>query len=278
MAACLSGHFQVFGYDPSPQRAALGGQAGISVCANAQQAASDAQAVLLAVRNEAQLAGALFGEDGVAGVLAPGAVVILTSTVGIDAVRRTAPLLDELGIGLVDSPISGGPIRAGRGDLLIIVGASPAHLAKVQGILEQLSSTLTVVGDQPGDGQALKTVNQLLCGVHIAAAAEALALAQSLGLDLSRVLDALGAGAAASFMLADRGPRIIAALSGEEPPVLSRADIFVKDLGIVEKAARAGGVATPVAAAAEQLYLLAQAAGGGARDDSSIASVLRGSK
>ena len=141
-------------------------------------------------------------------------------------------------------------------------------------MLSRLSSTLTVVGDRPGDGQALKTVNQLLCGVHIAAAAEALALADALGLDTQRTLDALGAGAAASFMLANRGPRVLQAYDEGGAPVLSRLDIFVKDMGIVTKAARALKVATPVAAAAEQLYLVGEAHGLGEADDSAVIRVV----
>ena len=101
------------------------------------------------------------------------------------------------------------------------------------------------MGDKPGDGQALKTVNQLLCGVHIAAAAEALALADALGLDPAKRLEALEAGAAASFMLANRGPRILEAYADDGAEVLSRLDIFVKDMGIVSKAARAAGLPTP---------------------------------
>jgi 3-hydroxyisobutyrate dehydrogenase len=113
-------------------------------------------------------------------------------------------------------------------------------------------------------------VNQLLCGVHIAAAAEALALADALGLDLAKTLTALEAGAAGSFMLSNRGPRILEAYDEGGAEVLSRLDIFVKDMGIVGKAARSAGLATPVAAAAEQLYLLGQAQGLGTADDSAV--------
>ena len=173
-------------------------------------------------------------------------------------------------------PMSGGPVRARRGDLLVMIGGSDRAVAAAQPVIGLLASTAARVGTRPGDGQAMKTVNQLLCGVHIAAAAEALTLARALGLDPGAALATLGAGAAASFMLADRGPRIAAALTGQPPPVLSRTDIFVKDLGIVAGAGAAAGVALPVAAAAHQLYLLAQAAGLGEADDSAIATLLAG--
>jgi 3-hydroxyisobutyrate dehydrogenase len=97
-------------------------------------------------------------------------------------------------------------------------------------VLDLLASKVVVVGPRPGDGQSMKTVNQLLCGVHIVAAAEALALAAGLGLDLPMVLDALSDGAAASFMLANRGPRIAEAIKGGNPDVLSAVAIFDKDM------------------------------------------------
>ncbi|NKX52556.1 NAD(P)-dependent oxidoreductase, partial [Arthrobacter deserti] len=112
-----------------------------------------ADALLLAVRNSEQLDEVLFGEDGVAATLQPGAVVILTSTVGTEAVPATAARLAGHGVGLVDAPLSGGPVRAGQGDLLIVVGAAPGHLEKARPVLGLLASTLTIVGDKPGDGQ-----------------------------------------------------------------------------------------------------------------------------
>lgn len=118
-----------------------------------------------------------------------------------------------------------------------------------------------------------KPVNQLLCGVHIAAVSEALALADRMGLDLDQTFEGLVAGAANSFMLQDRGPRTIQALRGQDPEVLSRVDIFVKDMGIVTQAARERGLPSPLAAAAQQVYLLAERQLGPAQDDSTIAQM-----
>ena len=271
MATRLQGAFRVHGVDIAEQRLALAAKAGIDTFANAPDAVEGADAVLLVVRNAAQLDNVLFGSSsGIAGSLQRGSAVILGSTVGTDGVAAVLPRLDALGIDLVDAPLSGGPVRAGAGDLLIVVGARPAALTRVRPILDRLASTLTVVGSKPGDGQALKTVNQLLCGVHIAAAAEALALAQALGLDPESTLEALQAGAANSFMLGNRGPRILQAYQDDGAEVLSRLDIFVKDMGIVGKAARTVGLPTPLAAAAEQLYLIGQAQGLGSADDSAV--------
>lgn len=275
MATNLLAHdFDVTGFDIAPERARLGSDAGIAVRETAGAACAGADFVLLAVRNGAQLTDALFGPEGIVPVLAPGAVVILTSTVGIEAVGGVGARLAESGHHLVDAPISGGPVRAGTGDLLVVVGADPATYERALPVLEAMSSTLVLVGNEPGKGQAMKTVNQLLCGVHIAAAAEALALASKLGLDPQQALGALMAGAAASFMLGDRGPRALQAYDEGGAEVKSRLDIFVKDMGIVTAAAKSVGMAVPVAAAAEQEYLLGLSQGQGAMDDSSVIKVV----
>jgi 3-hydroxyisobutyrate dehydrogenase len=261
-------------FDVMPDRVAEAAGAGARVAATAADAGRDADVVLIAVRTLAQAREALFGPAGAVTNLRPGTVVALASTVGVAGARELAAELGGHDAELLDMPVSGGPARARRGDLLVMVGGSDRAVGAARPVLDLLASTTARVGTRPGDGQAMKTVNQLLCGVHIAAAAEGLALARALGLDPAAALEILGAGAASSFMLADRGPRIADALAGDRPEVLSRADIFVKDMGIVLDAGTGAGLALPVAAAAHQLYLLAQAAGLGGADDSEIATLL----
>jgi 3-hydroxyisobutyrate dehydrogenase len=273
MATHLATAFSVTGFDPFEQRRQLAAESGIVAEATPEAASKNADVALLAVRDQNQAESALFGEDGVLEALRAGSPVILTSTVGPEAARALADRLDDAGYPLVDAPISGGPVRAGNGDLLIVVGATEDALATTRPVLDHLASTLTIVGSRPGDGQALKTINQLLAGVHIAAAAEAIALARGLELDPAVVISALSQGAAGSFMFADRGPRMLQAYTGGAE-VKSRVDIFVKDMGIVTSVGRACHVPLPLAAAAEQLYLIAEAAGLGAQDDSSVVTVL----
>ncbi|MBG6180499.1 NAD(P)-dependent oxidoreductase [Arthrobacter sp. CAN_A1] len=273
MATRLAEAFDVTGYDPMPASRERGEKTGLTCAPTAADAVEGASVVLLAVRDAAQVEDVLFGWEGIAPALTRGAVVVMTSTVGMDAVASWTERLGNLGVALVDAPLSGGPVRAGEGDLLIVVGADPPALDLARPVLERLASTLTVVGNNAGDGQAMKTVNQLLCGVHIAAAAEALALADALGLDQQLALAALETGAASSFMLSNRGPRMIEGYDGNAE-VLSRLDIFVKDLGIVGTAARGAGLAAPVAAAAEQLFLLGQTQGLGPADDSAVIKVV----
>ena len=133
-------------------------------------------------------------------------------------------------------------------------------------LLQVLGDKLFHVGEEPGQGAMVKTVNQLLAGVHIAAAAEAFSLAARAGLDPAVLLEILSGSAASSWMLKDRGPRMLE----EHPPVASAVDIFVKDLGLVLDAGRSSKAALPLAAAAHQMFLAASGLGHGAADDSQV--------
>jgi 3-hydroxyisobutyrate dehydrogenase len=272
MAGVLAAAFAVVGFDPTSERVALAQKSGVTGVADARAAAAGSDVLLLAVRDEAQARAALFGPGGCADALPRGSAVLITSTIGGAAVVDIGRQLADRGVLCVDARVSGGPGRAGEGDLLVIVSGSPAALAKTEPVIAAVAGSVEPVGERLGDAQAMKIVNQLLCGIHIAAAAEALALADQLGLDQARALEILGKGAAASFMLADRGARMVA----EGPrPVNSRIDIFVKDMGMVLEAAR-GELPLPVAGSAEQLYTLAARSGWGAMDDSELVDFLRG--
>jgi 3-hydroxyisobutyrate dehydrogenase len=241
MATRLASAFHVSAFDVDADRLRLAEAAGVETVARAADAVAYAEVVVVAVRTLEQAEEVLLG-DGIPA----GATVVLTSTVGREGCVLLGKRLAARGLRLLDAPVSGGPARAGEGDLLIFLGGDEATRASAAPVVDALASTAVVVGEHPGDGQAMKTVNQLLCGVHVAAAAEALALADALGLDAAVCVDVLGAGAAASFMLANRGPRMVAALAGEEPELTSRVDIFVKDLGLVEEATRSARLATPL--------------------------------
>ena len=274
MAAVLAdaGH-QVTAFDVAAGRAASLARQGLTAAATALEAAAGADVLALMVATEAQAEAVLFGDDQLAAALPPGCVVLLMATVGPAAVISLAPRLEALGVGLVDAPVSGGTTRAGTGDLLMMVsGAEPAVTA-VRPLLDAMASSAPLVGAQVGDGQKVKLVNQLLCGVHIAAAGEALAFAEALGLDARATWNVLRTGAAASFMLDDRGSRMVDDANQE---VRSALDIFVKDMGLVVDAARQSTYPAPLASIAEQLYLSGRRAGLGRSDDSSVIEVLRG--
>jgi 3-hydroxyisobutyrate dehydrogenase/putative dehydrogenase len=273
MAGCVARAGQeVTAYDIDAGRVAALAADGVKPAASIAEAATGADVLVVMVATPEQVEGVLYGADPAAPALAPGAVVMVMATVGPAAVQRWADRLAGLQVEVVDAPVSGGVVRAAGGDLLIMVGGPPAAVQRVRPLLDAMARSAPVVGSSPGDGQKVKLVNQLLCGVHIAVAAEALALAEAMDLDPAATWEVVRGGAAASFMLDDRGERMV---HGTDE-VKSALDIFVKDMGLVLDAARASSYPAPLAAAAEQLYLAGRRAGLGRRDDSSVIEILRG--
>jgi 3-hydroxyisobutyrate dehydrogenase len=271
-AVARAGHATT-AYDIDPARAGALAADGVKPAASAIEAARGADALVVMVATPEQVESVLFGDDGAAGSLEPGTVVVIMATVGPAPVERWASELSGRAIDVVDAPVSGGVARASAGDLLIMVAGRAQAVRRIQPLLDAMARSAPVVGQSPGDGQKVKLVNQLLCGVHIAAAAEALAFAEALGLDARACWKVIREGAAASFMLDDRGARM---LDGAFEQPKSALDIFVKDMGLVTEAARQSTYPAPLAAAAEQLYLAGSRAGLGRLDDSSAITLLRG--
>jgi 3-hydroxyisobutyrate dehydrogenase-like beta-hydroxyacid dehydrogenase len=235
-----------------------------------RDAAEGAKALVLMVVNSEQVEEVLFGEDGAAETLSPESAVVVMSTVGPEAVRGIEERLAEHRVRLLDAPVSGGVARAERGDLLIMAGGPADLFDEVRHLLAAMGSTVAHCGGSVGDGQSVKLVNQLLCGVHIAAAGEALAYAEALGLDPRSVFETVRHGAANSFMLEDRGERM---LEREFVPAKSALDIFVKDMGLVREAAGEQDFRTPLADAAHGLYEEGSSLGLGEEDDSGVVRV-----
>ena len=240
--------------------------------ASPKEAAEGSEALVLMVANADQAKGVLFGEGGAAEALPEGAAVVIMSTIGPQDVRELANALAERGLRTLDAPVSGGVARAEKGDLLIMAGGPEDLFEELRPVLEAMGSSVVHCGPQVGDGQAVKLVNQLLCGVHIAAAAEALAYAEALGLAPRFVFETIRHGAANSFMLEDRGERML-----EETfvPPKSALDIFVKDMGLVRNAAEERGFEAPLSSAALELYLAGKEAGLGTEDDSGVIRMFR---
>ncbi|MDP4025517.1 NAD(P)-dependent oxidoreductase [Methylobacterium sp. NEAU 140] len=262
--------FPTRGYDiRSESRAALVA-AGAEPADDLAGAAAGADALVLMVVNAAQAEEVLFAQ-GALDALAADGVVILMATCPPDAVKAIAARVAGTGRRFVDAPVSGGVVGAEAAKLTIMAAAPPETLEAVRPVLAALGDRIFHVGTEPGQGATVKAVNQLLCGVHIAAAAEALALAGRVGVDLNVVLEILSGSSAASWMLRDRGPRMLE----DEPRVTSAVDIFVKDLGIVLEAGRGTGAALPLAALAHQLFLSTSGRGDGAADDSQVVRAYR---
>ena len=266
----VSAGFDLSVFDMRPENTEPLVELGAGRAGSPREVAEGADALVLMVVNAEQVVQVLFGGEGAAEVLSPESVVVVMSTIGPGAVRGIERQLAGRGVRLLDAPVSGGVARAERGDLLIMAGGPADLFEEVRSLLAAMGSTVAHCGGSVGDGQSVKLVNQLLCGVHIAAAGEALAYAEALGLDSRSVFETIRNGAANSFMLEDRGERM---LEREFVPVKSALDIFVKDMGLVREAAGEQGFQTPLADAAHRLYEMGSSLGLGGEDDSGVVRV-----
>jgi L-threonate 2-dehydrogenase len=235
--------------------------------ASPADAAQDAGVVVSVVVNAAQTESILFGKTGVAETLAKGGVFISSATMDPEVARSLAARLEATGRHYLDAPISGGAVRAADGALTILASGSRAAFEKSRAALEAMAATIYELGDQPGTGAAFKMINQLLAGVHIAVASEAMAFAAKQGLDLRKVYEVITKSAGNSWCFENRMQHV---LDNDYTP-RSAIDIFVKDLGIVQDMARAARFPAPIASAALQMFLMSAAAGMGRDDDSSVA-------
>ncbi|MCW6512323.1 L-threonate dehydrogenase [Lichenifustis flavocetrariae] len=260
----------VSGYDPVPEACAKFEEAGGRLATDPAAASRDASVVVIVVVTAAQTEAVLFGTDSHEGAVATmrrGGVVLSSATMAPDDVRRLAERCEAAGVDYLDAPMSGGMARAASGELTVMASGSPAAFALADPILAIMATTVYRLGDKPGIGASFKMVNQLLAGVHIAAACEAITFAKRLGLDINKVFEVITASAGNSWMFENRVPHV---LKGDYSPA-SAVDIFVKDLGIVANMGLAAKFPTPVAASALQLFLMTSAAGMGRDDDASVA-------
>ena len=257
--------FAVRGFDVRASAVHGLAEAGGARASAPEDAADNVDVLILMVVNAAQAETVLF-EGGALAALRENGVVVLMATCPPAAVEAIAARVIEAGRRFVDAPVSGGVVGAKAATLTIMAAAPRVTFEAVKPVLGALGEKVFHVGERPGQGAMVKTVNQLLCGVHTAAAAEAFSLADKVGVDLNVLLEILGGSSASSWMLKDRGPRMLQ----EEPPVTSAVDIFVKDLGIVLEAGRDTKAALPLAALAHQMFLAVSGQGYGDSDDSQV--------
>lgn len=266
--ALLSSGFQVTGCDiASGAREVFSAAGGKSVATPAELAHCDV--VLVIVVNGQQAEEVLFGAQGVVAHLAPGSVILQCATVAPSQAKQLGERLSAAGLWMLDAPISGGAAKAKSGDLSVMASGQPEVFNKAQRVLDAMAAKVYRLGDTPGVGSSMKLVNQLLAGVHIATAAEAMALGIRMGLDPEVIYEVITHSAGNSWMFENRVPHI---LSGDYTP-LSAVDIFVKDLNIVHQTGRELSLATPVAATALQQFTAASGAGFGREDDSAVIKV-----
>ncbi|MEL7255589.1 MAG: L-threonate dehydrogenase [Pseudomonadota bacterium] len=266
--SCVAAGLPTYGFDVVADNVSRftdeGGQTG-----NLSDIAPTLSAAVVVVLNAAQVEDVLFGDAGVVPHLPDGAVVMACATVPPDFAKAMEARCATQGVLYLDAPISGGSVKAGLGQLGIMASGSAEAFAAAQPILDATAETVFKLGDAAGPGSAMKAVNQLLAGVHIATMAEALTFGMTQGVDPATFAQVITKCAGNSWMLENRAPHIVA---GDYTPH-SQINIWPKDLGIVLEAAQAAGFDAPITKTALAQYAKAVDMGLGREDDAAVAKV-----
>lgn len=258
--------------DPLAQSkaAALGAVACGSAMEAAQRLAPDG-VLMVVVVDAAQTEAVLWGDGGAGPVLQPGQSVLLCPTLGPATVQSQAERLSQMGIDFIDAPMSGGPMRAQEGTMSLMVACSDAVWQRSQMLLNALSQQVFRVGTRAGDGARTKLVNNLLAAVNLAGAAEAMALAERLGLDPAATLSVIEASSGQSWIGSDRMRR---ALAGDFEP-RAHVTLLAKDTGLAVQAADDVAFDPPLGRLARDLFAQALGQGWADLDDAALLKLMR---
>jgi putative dehydrogenase len=245
---------------------------GGTACASPAELGTACDVVVSVVVNAAQTESVLFGDLGCAATLKAGSVFVMCSTVDPNWSMALEARLAEKGILYIDAPISGGAAKAASGQMTMMTSGTPEAYARAEPMLHAMAARVYKLGDKAGAGSKVKIINQLLAGVHIAAAAEAMALGLREGVDPAALYDVITHSAGNSWMFENRMAHVLA---GDYTP-LSAVDIFVKDLGLVLDMARASKFPLPLSSTAHQMFMQASTAGFAREDDSAVIKIFPG--
>ncbi|MBP0622713.1 L-threonate dehydrogenase [Cupriavidus consociatus] len=268
----LRAGFNVHACDLRPEVLQRFADAGGVPCASPAELGSRCDVVLTLVVNAQQTEAVLFGAKGAVAEMQPGKLVIASATVPPGFAESLGRRLAEQGLLMLDAPVSGGAARAASGEMTMMTSGPAEAYALAEDVLAAIAGKVYRLGAAHGAGSKVKIINQLLAGVHIAAAAEAMALGMREGVDPDALYDVITHSAGNSWMFENRVPHI---LKGDYTP-LSAVDIFVKDLGMVLDTARTSKFPLPLSAAAHQMFMMASTAGHGGEDDSAVIKIFPG--
>jgi len=258
--------------DARPGAAEAFAQEGGVACATPADVGRSCQVVVSVVVNAQQTEAVLFGPQGAAAAMAAGSVFVMCSTVDPNWSVALESRLEALGLLYLDAPLSGGAAKAASGEMTMMTAGKPAAFERCEGLLEAMAAKVYKLGDRAGNGSKVKIINQLLAGVHIAAAAEAMALGLREGVDAAALYEVITHSAGNSWMFENRMAHV---LKADYTP-LSAVDIFVKDLGLVLDTARASKFPLPLASTAHQMFMQASTAGFAKEDDAAVIKIFPG--
>ena len=263
--------FDVYGFDVNKKALDALTDYGGTAASSPKVAVENCSIVIILVVNDKQVEEVLFGKDGAVEGLSPGTVIVQSSTVPAAYAKDCGARLAVCGFDMIDGPVSGGATGARDGNLSIMASGPDSAFKKAADMLDAISGKVHKLGIEHGVGSTVKTVNQLLAGVHIAVAAEAMAFGVRAGADPKELYDVISDSAGSSWMWKNRVPHIL----DDDYAPLSAVDIFVKDLGIVLGTGHELRFPLPLTAAAHQQFLAAASAGFGREDDSAIFKVFQ---
>lgn len=243
-----------------------------AVSQSAVDFADKLDAVLLLVVNPAQVNAVLFGENGLAAKLNKGTAVMVSSTISAQDSKAISQKLTDLGLLMLDAPVSGGALKAAAGEMTVMASGSVQAFEKLQPVLDAVAGKVYNIGTEIGLGSTVKIIHQLLAGVHIAAGAEAMALAAKAGIPLNLMYDVVTNAAGNSWMFENRMKHVV---EGDYTP-LSMVDIFVKDLGLVNDTAKSLHFPLHLASTAYAMFTEASNTGFGKQDDSAVIKIFSG--
>lgn len=271
--SCINAGLTTYGVDLNPQALATLQQTGAKQAAtSADGFASELDALLLLVVNAAQVKQILFGENGLAAKLKPNTPVMVSSTISAADARQIEQQLLALGLTMLDAPVSGGAAKAAEGQMTVMASGAESTFQQLQPVLDAIAGKVYRIGEEIGLGATVKIIHQLLAGVHIAAGAEAMALAARAGIPLDVMYDVVTHAAGNSWMFENRMRHVV---DGDYAPK-SAVDIFVKDLGLVADTAKALHFPLPLASTAFNMFTAASNAGFGKEDDSAVIKIFSG--
>jgi 3-hydroxyisobutyrate dehydrogenase len=269
-ANLLAASGQLTVWNRTPARADDLVRQGARVAGSAAEVAASSDVVVICVSDTPDVEAVIFGPAGLAEGLRPGNLVVDCSTISPTETREFGRRLAGIDVGMVDAPVSGGSEGARLGTLTIFVGGSDADVERAMPVLKAMGRTITHMGGS-GSGQAAKAVNQVvICGAYLGVA-EGIVLGMRAGLDPSRLVDALSAGAAQSWVLANRARNMI----DDSYPLGFKLALHRKDLGIALGLARGLGTGLPVAELCAELEDRLAAAGHANEDMSVLAKAIR---
>ncbi len=270
--SCIRSGLETYGIDINSKALKVLSEAGArGVSSSGDEFSREVDSVLLLVVSAKQVRQVLF-ENALAEKVRPGTAIMVSATISAQDAIDINSHLAEKDLIMLDAPVSGGSAKANIGEMTVMAAGSDEAFTKLQPVLDAVAAKVYRVGSEIGMGATVKIIHQMLAGVHIAAGAEAMAMAAKANIPLDLIYEVVTNAAGNSWMFENRMKHV---LDGDYTPQ-SMVDIFVKDLGLVTDTAQSLNFPLYLASTAYQMFTAASNAGHGMEDDSAVIKIFQG--